>query len=285
MGKFFALCVLLAAAALVVMLRRWQIRRLAAVRWEAVDLGAPPDASMQLPASVRPRRRRHPLLVALGALLCGLALWLFGLSWAFVLSLSLVAAILLAQLDEFLAARRDARLETQLIDAIDLSVGALGAGATLLSALEAATRESKAPLRPYLQEVIGRIQLGDDPALVFRALSQRVPLETFMLFSSTLSTNWEVGGSLATLLSGVGRTIRDRIEIGRRIRSNSTQSQVSTVAVVLLTYFIALVMWRTNPDQMRTFVATSVGETMIAGTIVLQAVGILWMSAISRVRF
>ena len=110
--------------------------------------------------------------------------------------------------------------------------------------------ESRRPLRPQLEEVVGRIRFGDDPRTVYHGLTERVPLETFLLFASALSVQSETGGSLAPTLASVGRTIRDRIEIARRIRSNSAQSEVSTLAVMLLTYFIALVVWRTNPEQM-----------------------------------
>ena len=96
------------------------------------------------------------------------------------------------------------------------------------------------------------------------------------------SVQSETGGSLAPTLASVGRTIRDRIEIARRIRSNSAQSEVSTLAVMMLTYFIALVVWRTNPEQMNEFLATSIGQWAVAGTILLQAVGLVWMSLISR---
>ena len=146
-------------------------------------------------------------------------------------------------------------------------------------------RESRGPLRPQLEEVVGRIHFGDNPRTVYHGLTQRVPLETFLLFSSALSVQSETGGSLAPTLASVGRTIRDRIEIARRIRSNSAQSEVSTLAVLLLTYFIALVVWRTNPEQMGQFLATSVGQWAVAGTILMQAAGLVWMSFISRLRF
>ena len=47
----------------------------------------------------------------------------------------------------------------------------------------------------------------------------RVPLETFRLFAAALTVHQEVGGSLAPTLATVGRIIRDRIELTRRIRS------------------------------------------------------------------
>jgi Flp pilus assembly protein TadB len=221
----------------------------------------------------------------LGFSAAGLMYFVFGWGVAFVITVGLLFSLLGGQLESHLAARSMARIETQLADAIDLMVGALGAGAGVTDALENATRESQRPLRPQLEDVIGRIRLGDDPPTVYRNLTERVPLETFLLFSSALSVHWETGGSLAPTLASVGRTIRDRIEIARRIHSNAAQSQMSTVAVMLLTYFIAVVMWRTNPEQMMKFLATSGGQWAVAGTIVLQAIGLVWMSWVSRLRF
>ena len=163
------------------------------------------------------------------------------------MAVGLIVGLLAGQLESYLAVRRTARIETQLADAIDLMVAALGAGAGVADALENAMGESGRPLRPQLEEVVGRIRFGDDPRTVYYGLTQRVPLETFLLFASALSVQAETGGSLAPTLASVGRTIRDRIEIARRIRSNSAQSEVSTLAVMMLTYFIALVVWRANP--------------------------------------
>ena len=195
---------------------------------------------------------RHRFLPwMLGLLAAGLLHFAFGWALPFVIAVGLIVSLLGGQLESYLAARQTARIETQLADAIDLMVAALGAGAGVADALENAMRESRSPLRPQLEEVVGRIRFGDDPRTVYHGLTQRVPLETFLLFSSALSVQSETGGSLAPTLASVGRTIRDRIEIARRIRSNSAQSEVSTLAVLLLTYFIALVVWRTNPEQMQ----------------------------------
>jgi Flp pilus assembly protein TadB len=229
------------------------------------------------------RRRLLPWMV--GLFVAGFLYVALGWAAAFVIAIGLIVSLLGGQLESYLAARRTARIETQLADAIDLMVAALGAGAGVADALENAMAESRRPLRPQLEEVVGRIRFGDDPRTVYHALTQRVPLETFLLFSSALSVQAETGGSLAPTLASVGRTIRDRIEIARRIRSNSAQSEVSTLAVMMLTYFIALVVWRTNPQQMNEFLATSIGKGAVAGTILLQAVGLVWMAFLSRLRF
>ncbi|MCA9154962.1 MAG: type II secretion system F family protein [Planctomycetales bacterium] len=209
----------------------------------------------------------------------------FQLSLPYVVALGLMFGLLASQIESFLAARHVAVLETQLADAIDIMIGAVGAGASVGTAIEAAITECRSPLRPYLEEVAGRIRLGDEPAEVFRSLAQRVPLETFLLFTSALSVHWEVGGKLSSTLTTVGRTIRDRINISRRIRSNTAQSQFSTLAIVGLTYFIAVIVWRNGPDQMEDFVRSPIGSWFVAGSVMLQAVGIVWMNLISKPRF
>lgn len=208
-----------------------------------------------------------------------------GLAIPFSVAATLLVALLGWQIESWFAARRSTKLELQLADAIDLMVGALGAGAGASTALEAALSETSKPFRPVLDEVLSRIRLGDNPQHVFNMLTHRVPLETFLLFASTLAVHWEVGGTLAPTLSTVGRTIRDRIELGRKIHSSSVQAQVSVVAVLFVTYFIAAVIWRTDPTRMRDFLATTLAAWLVAGSIVLQGVGIVWMSYISRPRF
>jgi Flp pilus assembly protein TadB len=232
----------------------------------------------------RLRRRWIWVPWVLGAVTALVVLLAFRLSTPYVVALGLMIGLLASQLESFLAARHAAKLENQLADGIDIMIGAVGAGASVGTAIEAAISESRAPLRPYLEEVAGRIRLGDEPAEVFRSLAQRVPLETFLLFTSALSVHWEVGGKLSSTLTTVGRTIRDRIDVSRRIRSNTAQSQFSTLAIIALTYFIAVIVWRNGPEQMEEFVRSSVGSWFVAGSVVLQAVGIAWMNWISRPR-
>ena len=180
--------------------------------------------------------------------------------------------------------RADA-IEMQLAEAIDLLVGSLRAGASLLAAFESALEEATPPLRPYLQDVAGRIRLGDDPRVAVSELPAHVPLETFRLFATSLAIHWEVGGSLATTLATVGRTVRDRIELSRRVRAQGIEAHASVAVVLVLAYVLGILMWRTNPERLQAFLATSLGTGLVAGVMTLQAVGLVWMSRLSRPDF
>ena len=44
-------------------------------------------------------------------------------------------------------------------------------------------------------------------------------------------------------------------------------------------------MWRSDPDRMQAFLSTTIGSSLAAGAMVMQALGIVWSAAISRMRF
>lgn len=223
--------------------------------------------------------------------------WILGLTVAVGLYLavdlsapySLLPGVLIGlfgtELERLRIRKLEARIESQLADAIDLMVGSLQAGAGVMAAMENATIESRWPLQEQFAEVLGRIRLGDDPQTVLRALARRVPLETFVLFTTALSVHWEVGGSLAPTLATVGRAIRDRIELARRIGSLTAQARASVAAVLFATYFIALIIWRNNPERMMTFLKSEIGSWLVGFAILMQAIGIVWSATISRIRY
>lgn len=226
------------------------------------------------------RRRAAPWAIAL---LVGLGLALSGLLRAhFALATAIVLGTVGSLVESIAYQRRTRALETQLTDSLDLMVGALRAGAGLLDALESAARETRAPLRPLLEDLCGRIRLGDSPQGVFLDLAEQVPLESYQVLAFTLAVHWEVGGSLAPTLSSTGRSIRDRIELDRRIAAQATQARVSAVVFMGLTLFVGLLVWRGNPPRMEAFLATALGGGLVAAAVIAQCVGVVWMSRLSK---
>jgi len=213
-------------------------------------------------------------------------LWLVvGLPVEVAVAAGILAGVLAYLVEDHIGDQKAAMIEAQLAAAIYLMVGSLRAGASLLAAFESALDEVGPPLRPYFQEVAGRIRLGDDPRTAVSDLQRYIPLETFRLFATSLAIHWEVGGSLATTLSTVGQTVRDRIELSRRVRAQGVESHASVGVVLAIAYVLAFLMWRTNPDRLEAFVRTGVGTALVAGVITLQAIGLVWMSKLTRSTF
>ena len=118
---------------------------------------------------------------------------------------------------DFLASRKELLVEEQCADSIDLVVSALRAGASLVDALRIASQECRKPLKPALEELVRRLELGDDPDAVFHDFSLRVPVETVSVLAFSMTVHWRVGGGLARALATVAQSARHRIEFTRRV--------------------------------------------------------------------
>jgi tight adherence protein B len=265
----------------------WWLRR----RQRAITIGrltAPvvseeeEEREVRVPSGIVPRHRWVPVL---GVLLVGAGLhWLGGLDLLFAGAASLGGVVIVGLVINNIVQKRSLKYETQLTEAIDLIVAGLHAGAGTLDALDVAAREVRPPLRHHLNNLVGSIRLGESPRAALDELARTIPLESYRLFTFTLSVHQETGGSLAPTLSTVGRTIRDRVELKRRIRAETTQAQASVIGVLGISYGIALITWRTNPGRMEDFIASDIGTTMLSIAVALQAIGLFWMSRLTRIQ-
>jgi tight adherence protein B len=248
--------------------------------------GEPETREAALARAITSFPPRHRVAAYAAGVVAGALLWLVaGTPLPIAVAGGTLVGVLAHLVEEHLGGQKTDAIEAQLAAAIYLMVGSLRAGASLLAAFESALEEVGPPLRPYFQEVAGRIRLGDDPRGAVSALQVHVPIETFRLFATSLAVHWEVGGSLATTLSSVGQTVRDRIELSRRVRAQAVEAQASVAVVLVMAYVLGFLMWRTNPDRLEAFIGTSIGTSLVAAVIVLQALGLIWMSKLNRSAF
>lgn len=243
------------------------------------------DAEVDAPSEQvdRPFAVRHRWLCwTLAAALTVVLLYLFSTPYPIAVGLGFVTALLALEVDAWILEWRQSRIETQLADTIDVLVASLGAGSSLQTSLAQAAEFTPMPLRRELEDMVARLRLGDSPKEVFNGMQDRVPMETFRLFATSLSVNWEAGGGLSETLAAVGSTIRDRLNISRQFRALSTQGRLTTLTVLLVTWFMAAMMWQADPPRFLRFLFSEVGVWLIGGTLFLQGIGVALVSRISR---
>jgi tight adherence protein B len=262
--------------------RGWQRRQVALSRIPAADTETA-VRSMDVGGLVRPWERALPWVLGFGAFALVLALTSLGTALAGAVGF---LGFVLGQLVKATSTgRRALAMEVQLAEAIDHMVTSLHAGVGVLDALTTAEQLARRNLKPSLATLVSRIRLGDDPVAVCKDLARLLPLESFRLFFYALAVQWEGGGNLAPTLATTGRFIRDRVEVGRRVRAHTSEARFSVVAIIGLTYFLAALMWHLGADRVEGFLATQIGRTAAAAAIVLQALGAAWIARMSRIRF
>jgi len=228
---------------------------------------------------------RHRLVAVLIGVVAGLFLyWFFSVPPWLSLAFAFVAGSVAWIGEEFLYTRKVAKIEEQLADAIDLMVAAMQAGTGLIDAMGVAALESRKPLKRTLDEMLNRLRLGDNPSSVFRDFGRRVPLESAQLLAFTLAVHWSIGGSLAPALSSAGQSTRHRIEFFRRVRSQATEGRFSVVVMLIITYALTLLMWKAYPERVEGFLGSEVGIGLTAAVVFLEGIGLVWMTALTRIR-
>lgn len=262
-------------------------RRLERRSRERLRLAAPSQRVAVAPEEPDPRSLLEPwtwLPPLVGLAVALIAFGAFQVSPSLAGALGIVAGVLAWLFDGWRLARATARLEAQLAEGVDLMVAALRAGAGITDALAAAAKRVRNPFGGLLSDVVERLRLGDDPLDVLATLRRRVPLESYRLLTFALASQWQGGGSLSVTLAGVARGARDRLALAGRIRSQAVETQVSVLAVLLVTWGLALVMWRAEPGRMEGFLSSTLGGALLVAILLLQALGIVWITRLARIR-
>jgi tight adherence protein B len=236
----------------------------------------------RVPSPILTRHRFMSILIG-GAV--GLAATLV-LGWPLWLSIAVgfVVGSVAWIVEDFIAVKRELEVEEQTADAIDLMVSALRAGTSLVDAIRIAAQESRKPVRPAIEEVVQRLDLGDDPDSVFRDFSLRVPVETARVLAFSLTVHWRVGGGMARALASVSQSSRHRIEFFRRVRSQATEGRASLIGMLCITYLLTLMLWRAYPSRFEGFFASSVGIALTTTVLLLQGIGLVWTTALTRIK-
>lgn len=276
------LLVAVAIAGGALLLRHERARSLARARVEALDGEGEGQATARRgPASAIALPAWIPLPVAavVGAAFAAWTTDAFLLSGVVVLA-GVLAHIAIRSFDQ----SRALALEEGLAEAIGLATSSLRVGASPIEALERASQAIRGPARPVLTALTGRLRLGQAPEKALAELYEDIPLESFRLFSVALAVQWRAGGSLERSLGTVARALRDRVELLRRIRTQSAPTRGSVFAFVAATGGIALLMWQNDPANLERFLASGTGGALVGLSVWLQAIGILWMWRLSQIR-
>jgi len=181
--------------------------------------------------------------------------------------------------------KRRGKFESQLIDTIQMLIGGLRAGHSIMRSLEAAGLESDAPTSEELLRIVNETRIGKDPGQALEETAQRMGSEDFGWIGQAIQINREVGGDLAEVLEQVAGTIRERSEIKGQVRSLSAEGKMSAIVLMGMPVAVALMLSVINPTYMRVFVEEPLGNIMIAVSAVMFVIGGVWMSRTVKIKF
>ena len=197
-----------------------------------------------------------------------------------------VGAILLVMPGFFWSRMRQKRLdklEGQLPDAFLMISSGLQSGASFTMALEDMVRQAPAPLGQEFGLLVKRMRLGVPMEDGFIELEKRIPLASFVMASSAIRISREVGGNLVETISNMARTLRRKHQMEGKIDSLTAQGRAQGRFMTALPLLVGIALSFLEPEAMQQLYTTRNGLLILAGMIVMQIMGFVFIRKLTSI--
>lgn len=226
------------------------------------------------------------LVIMVGA--ASLAGFAFGLvigKWQIGLLLAVLMPVLGRMMLSVLSERRRRQFEAQLDETLQMMAGSLRAGYSLPQSLASIAQEAEPPTSQEFARVTNEMRVGRNLTDALDDVATRMRNEDFYWVTQAIGINREVGGNLAEVLDGVGKTIRQRAELKGQVASLAADGKLSAIILMLLPFVVALFLSLLNPTYIGKLFASPLGWGMLTAGAVMLTIGGVWLNKIIHVKF
>jgi len=178
---------------------------------------------------------------------------------------------------------RRKRFEAQLPDVLNMIAGSLRGGWGIQQALGLVVQQAAPPAAPEFKRVEAETRLGMPLEQSLQRMADRFESADFQSAVTAISIQREVGGNLAAVLDIVATTIRDRAALTRHVSSLTAESRLSAYILIALPFLILGVLLVVRPTYLQPLLTTPVGWGIAAVGLSLLAIGVVWISKVSKV--
>lgn len=183
------------------------------------------------------------------------------------------------------ANRRAAKVEEQVPDAIDLMGRAMRAGHPLSAGFKMVADEAPEPIATEFRKVFEEQRFGlpfEDSLL---GLGERIRLSDIRILVTAILVHRQVGGNLAEILDNIAHLVRERFKLRRQLRVITAQGRLSGYVLAFLPIVLGLAIYTLNRDYMMPIFVEPAGKYMLAGALIFQVIGYLWIRRILDIEF
>ena len=180
-------------------------------------------------------------------------------------------------------ARRFARCDEQMPQALEIIAMGLRAGHALPRAIELAASEAPSPLNRELQRACDEHALGRPIGAVLEGLGQRLrgceAVNTFVVAVLVLQ---QTGGNLISVIDRIVDNARERARYRARLRALTAEGRQSAKLLALMPGAFALLAMLSDPMYLDMLLHTARGRFIGLLAVALWLIGILWTRRLVR---
>lgn len=150
----------------------------------------------------------------------------------------------------------------------------LKSGSSLIKSFHNVAERDSGPVGRELALVLKKVELGKSMQEALQELAEKIPLKENEIIISALNTALETGGNINDVLENILDTIRRRDELNREVKSLTSQGVMSGIIVGLLPVFLILAVSLIDPDFMKPLFSTTLGKSLLLGSVLWELIGV-----------
>jgi tight adherence protein B len=175
-------------------------------------------------------------------------------------------------------------IHRQLPDALELIGRALRAGHALFVGMKMVGGEMRDPIAGEFQRGFDEISMGVSVPESLSHMADRVELMEVKFFVTSVNIQRETGGNLAEIIDSLGRLIRKRFELKKKIQALSAEGRISAVVLMSLPFGMALVLHFVSPEYLTPLFTDPMGQTMVGGAVAMMILGAIVMKKMIAIK-
>ena len=172
------------------------------------------------------------------------------------------------------------RFNNQLVDVLLVLANSLRSGFSLLQAMEMVSQEMPNPISGEFQLALREMTYGTATETALVHLSERVDSDILDLLVTAMLIQRQVGGNLAEVLLNIHATIQDRLRFQQELKTLTAQGKISGYVIAALPFGIAAVLSVINPSYLSVLFTNPIGLALLAGGLISQFIGFLFIRKI-----
>ncbi|MGH2368665.1 MAG: type II secretion system F family protein, partial [Chloroflexota bacterium] len=180
-------------------------------------------------------------------------------------------------------ARRLAKFDDQLVEAIQLLGSTLKSGYSFLQGVEAVAREMPAPISEEFDRMVKEIGVGARADGALQDMIDRVRSDDLELVITAMMIQRQVGGELAGILETIAKTIRERQKIKRDVNTLTAQQRWSGYIIGAMPFALLALINYLNPSYSSELLFTFHGQMMMVVALIMEGIGFVMIRKIIQI--
>ena len=186
-------------------------------------------------------------------------------------------------LARWLDARRRAKFDQQLPEALATMSNALRAGFSITQAFDSVVEQGEKPIAEEFAILQQQLRVGMTLEEALGTLAARVGSEDLTLVTTAILISRKTGGNVTEIFDKISETIRGRLKIERKVKTLTAQGRLQGVIVSAMPAFLGLAMTLIKPKLMIPYFTSLFGIVSVAVVCALVFVGWLFIRKIIKI--